>query len=72
MGVLPAGLFVYPMSACLMPEEVKRGLLDPLELQMVVSCLVGAETANLYPLEDQPVLLTAVSPLQSHPHPFDV
>ena len=60
MGVLPPYTSATPhMHAVLL--EVRRGL----QFQLVVSHQVGFEDQTLFPLEEQPGLLTAEPSLQS-------
>ena len=62
MNVSPACMYVH--CVCLVPEETRRGLWIPLELElrMLVSYHGGA---GIKPLKGQQMLLTSKPPLQS-------
>lgn len=65
MDVFPA-LFLYTHEC---RGSQKKRVLDPLgpELQMVVSCHLGAGNRIPGPLQDWPVLLTTEASFQSRP-----
>ena len=59
-------MFRMHISLCTicMPDVPEARRFFKLELQMVVSCCVGAGDYNLGPLQEQSVLLTTEQPLQ--------